>query len=201
MRRLRNIVFVLMLALLAASCGPRKIPKEDMEDIFYHMFLQDQRIKQDRDLRKQADTSQVYALILKSKGYNTDDYIYSLNYYLEEPEKMEKIMGNVASRIDKELKIVNKEIALEKWRGKMLAIYGRQIDTSKRPFPPVRPVDTLKVRFDGDSAYMHKVIDSLKLIPRDSLIFLRDTLLVQEDTLAQADTLVQSDTLAVRDSL
>ena len=187
---------LLALVLAVASCGPRKISKGDMEDIFYLMFLQDQKIRQDRSLRSIADTSLVYAGILESKGYDTDDYLYSLKEYLEEPAKMEKVMGNVAERIEKELKVVNSEIELERWRSKMLSIYQKQIDTTKFPKPRVRPVDTLKVRFEGDSAYMHKEIDSLKLIPRDSLIFLRDTLEVKEDTLAIADTLA-----AERDSL
>ena len=43
---------------------------------------------------------------------------------------------------------------------------------------------------------MHKEIDSMKLIPRDSLIFLRDTVEVKADTTAVADTLsVQKDSL------
>lgn len=196
MPRFHHIVILVLAALLASSCrGPRKIPGEDMEEIFYLVFMQDQRIKQDRSLRNLADTSQVYAGILKSMGYNTDDYIYSLHYYLEEPEKMEDVMKAVTERLERELKVVNKELEIERWRSKMMAIYGKKIDTAKRPQPPVRPVDTLKIRFDGDSAYMHKVIDSLKLIPRDSLIFLRDTLVVPKDTL------VLKDTLAVKDSL
>ena len=193
---------MLLAVLLVSSCGgPKKIPREDMEEIFYLMFMQDQRIKLDRSLKKQADTTQVYAGILKSMGYNTDDYIYSLNYYLEEPEKMEKVMTGVVERLEKELNVVRKELDLERWRAKMLAIYGQKIDTSLRPQPGVRPVDTLKIRFDGDSAYMHKLIDSLKLIPRDSLIFLRDTVTVVQDTLEITDSLAVADTLAVKDSL
>ena len=183
-----HIVLAVLALLALSACGPRRIPKGEMEDIFYQMFLQDQKIKQDRSLKQMADTSLVYEPILESKGYDTDDYLYSLHEYLAEPEKMEKIMGNVAERIEKELKGVKKEVELEKWRDKMLSIYRKQIDTTKYPRLRVRPVDTLKVRFDGDSAYMHKEIDSLKLIPRDSLIFLRDTLEVKADTLAVQDT-------------
>ncbi len=196
MPRFRHIVILVLAALLAFSCrGPKKIPREDMEEIFYLMFMQDQRIKLDRNIRNLADTSQVYSGILSSYGYNTDDYLFSLRYYLEEPEKMEDVMKGVTERIEKELKVVNKELEIERWRARMMAIYGKKIDTAKRPQPPVRPVDTLKIRFDGDSAYMHSVIDSLKLIPRDSLIFLRDTLVVAQDTTEVRDT------LAVKDSL
>ena len=182
-RTARHIVIAVLALLALSACGPRRIPKGDMEDIFYLMFIQDQKIKQDRNLKSIADTSLVYEGILESKGYDTDDYLYSLHEYLAEPEKMEKIMGNVAERLEKELKVVRKEVDLEKWRDKMLSIYLKQIDTTKYPKLRVRPVDTLKVRFDGDSAYVHKVVDSLKLIPRDSLIFLRDTLEVPADTL------------------
>lgn len=196
MPRLRHIVILVLAALLALSCrGPKKIPQEDMEEIFYLMFMQDQRIKLDRNIRNLADTSQVYSGILSSYGYNTDDYLFSLRYYLEEPEKMEDVMKGVTERIEKELKVVNKELEIERWRAKMMAIYGKKIDTAKRPQPPVRPVDTLKIRFDGDSAYMHSVIDSLKLIPRDSLIFLRDTLVVAKDTTEARDTLSVKDSL------
>ena len=188
-------VALLALVLAVASCGPRKISKGDMEDIFYLMFLQDQKIRQDRSLRSIADTSLVYAGILESKGYDTDDYLYSLKEYLEEPAKMEKVMGNVAERIEKELKVVNSEIELERWRSKMLSIYQKQIDTTKLPKVRVRPVDTLKVRFEGDSAYMHKEIDSLKLIPRDSLLFLRDTVIAVTDSLHVADSLQVADSL------
>lgn len=182
MKRIRHIVFALLAALAVCSCGPRQIPKDDMEEIFYLMFLQDQKIKQDRSLKNMADTTLVYEGILESLGYDTDDYLFSLKEYLEEPAKMEKIMGSVASRLEKELKGVKKDIELERWRDKMLSIYRMKPDTSKRPWPPVRPVDTLKIRFDGDSVYMHKVVDSLKLIPRDSLLFLRDTTTVEADT-------------------
>ena len=196
MARLSHIVFVVLLLLALQACGPKRISKGDMEEIFYLMFLQDQKIKQDRTLKQMADTTLVYAGILESKGYDTDDYLYSLHEYLAEPEKMEKIMGNVAERLEKELKVVRSEVEVEKWRDKMLSIYKKKIDTTKFPKPRIRPVDTLKVRFDGDSAYMYKEIDSLKLIPRDSLIFLRDTVEVKADSLALADTLtVQIDSL------
>lgn len=197
MLRFRNIALTLLVLLAISACGPKKISKGDMEEIFYEMFIQDQILKQDRTLRQMADTSLVYAGILESRGYDTDDYLYSLHEYLAEPEDMEKIMGNVAERIEKELKVVRSEVALEAWRDKMLSIYSKKIDTTKFPKPRIRPVDTLKVRFEGDSAYLHKEIDSLKLIPRDSLIFLRDTVEVKADTLLAA-----KDSLAVqKDSL
>ena len=176
MRRLLHIALVLLLSALALSCrGPRKIERGDMEEIVYRMLLQDQIIRMDPVLRRQADTSLVYEPIFKEFGYTTEDFRYSLNYYLEEPEKMEKVMEKVASRLEKEGKEVRREIKLQQWREKMLRIYRMEPDTSA-PRPGVRPVDTLRVRFEADSAYLHRELDSLDLMAPDSLLFVRDSL-------------------------
>ncbi|MBR4735482.1 MAG: hypothetical protein IK052_05255, partial [Bacteroidales bacterium] len=61
-----HIVLAVLALLALSACGPRRIPKGEMEDIFYQMFLQDQKIKQDRSLKQMADTSLVYEPILES---------------------------------------------------------------------------------------------------------------------------------------
>ena len=171
-----HIVALLTVLLLAASaCGPRKIPRDDMESILSDMLLQDQQIKINREIKRQADTSLVYEGIFQAYGYNTDDFLHSLSYYLEDPVRMEKIMGSVADRLEKEAKEVGKELDYLAWQEKMLRIYGMKPDTSA-PKPPVRPVDTLKIRFSDDSVWVEKPVDSLALVPKDSLLFVRDSL-------------------------
>ena len=91
MRKWLHIVLVLMLAV---SCGPRKIPRDDMEKIMADILLQDQQIKQDHKLRKEADTTLVYEGIFEAYDYDTDDFLYSLEYYLEDPARMEKLKEN-----------------------------------------------------------------------------------------------------------
>ena len=172
MRRALHIVLAL---LLVAACGPHRIPSDDMEDIVYRMLVQDQQLRQDPKLRKQADTMLVYEGIFQAYGYNTDDFLFSLEYYLEEPVRMEKVMGNVGDRLEKESKALQKEIDLERWRDKMLKIYGMAPDTTW-PKPPVRPVDTLLVRMGQDTVQLVLPPDSLPEIPKDSLLFVRDSL-------------------------
>ena len=186
MRRAFHIVLVL---LMVAACGPHRIPREDMEDILYRMLIQDQQIKQDPRLRKQADTMLVYEGIFQAYGFNTDDFLYSLEYYLEEPARMEKVMEKVGDRLEKESREVQKEVDLENWRNKLLMIYRMQPDTTW-PKPPVRPVDTLLVRLGKDTVQLVLPPDSLPEYPKDSLLFVRDTLLAPQDTL-----------LSVKDSL
>ena len=171
-----RVHILLLLALLAVSCGgPRKIPRDDMVDIVVDMLIQDQQLKQDPKLRVQNDSTLVYEGIFQAYGYDTDDFRYSLYYYLEDPSRMEKIMGDAAGILSKMAQATAREIDLEKWRQKMMALYAMQPDTSY-PRPSVRPVDTLPVRFDHDSVWIHRQVDSLTLLPTDSLIFRRDSL-------------------------
>ncbi len=153
MRKWLHIVLVLAVA---ASCGPRKIPRSDMERIMADIFIQDQQIKSDGTLRRQADTSLVYEGIFESYGYNTDDYLYSVEYYLQDPARMEKIMGKVADRLESEIKVVEKEVELENWRRRLMDIYRQKVDTTRLPRPRTRPVDTLHVRFDADSVWFYR---------------------------------------------
>lgn len=172
----KKVLHIALLLFLVVACGPRKIEREDMEEIFYQMLIQDQQLKQDPALRRQADTMLVYEGIFREFGYNTDDFLYSLEYYLAEPARMEKVMENVSARLGRESKEVKEQIALEQWRTKLLRIYNMTPDTTSLPHPRVRTVDTLVVRFGADSVHAVLPPDSLPAPPRDSLLFVRDTL-------------------------
>ncbi len=167
MRKWLHIVLVL---LLVVSCGPRKISRDDMEHIMADILVQDQQLKQDWALRKQADTSLVYAAIFDSYGYDTDDFLYSLEYYLTDPARMEKLMGNVAEKLEKEVNVLSREIERDDWREHFLRIYSFTVDTTKRPWPRKRAIDSLRVRFDADSVwFFHE--DSISIRELDTLLF------------------------------
>ena len=57
---MRRALYIVLVLVMAAACGPHRIPRDDMEDILYRMLVQDQQIRQDPQLRKQADTMLVY---------------------------------------------------------------------------------------------------------------------------------------------
>lgn len=160
MRRCLHIALVL---LLATACGPRTISREDMENILYDILIQEQQIRQDRDLKRIADTSLVYEGIFRKYGYSTPDYLHTLPEYLEESEKMEKLMGSVAERLEAESKLVSSEVDAETWRNRFLRIYGMTPDTTRRPKLPERAVDTLRIRFMDDSVQMVYPADTLQV--------------------------------------
>ncbi len=167
----KYLLHILCLVLLALSCqGPRVIPKDDMALVMREMLLQDQQVRSNLIPRARLDTVLVYEGIFEKYGYDTDDFLYSLEYYLAEPERMEKVMEETAGGLEKEAASMRETLQLQQWQQKLLRIYGMQPDTTA-PRPRVRAADTLKVRFQEDSVYFHKELDSLSLVPRDSLLY------------------------------
>jgi len=169
MRKFLHITALLLVVAVVSCEGPRVIGRKDMVKVMREMLLQDQQIRINLAGR-QADTLLVYEGIFEKYGYDTDDFRHSLDYYLAEPARMEKVMGEVAEGLEKEAKDIRGELELEQWRRNLMRIYGKQPDTTA-PQPRVRPVDTLQVRFSRDSVYLHKELDSLDLVPRDSLLY------------------------------
>ena len=167
---MKKALYIVLLLFLAAACGPRIISRDDMKAIVRDMLVQDQQVKQDPKLRRQADTSLVYEGIFEAYGYDTDDFLRSVEYYLKDPSRMEKIMASVAQGLEKDAKAVDKEIHLHEWREGLLRIYNRPVDTTRRPRPRVRPSDTLRVRFDGDTVWFFSV-DSIAMHDLDTLLF------------------------------
>ena len=169
MKRRLNI-FLLLVVLAAASCSQRRISREDMSAIFHDMFLQDQVVRQNRDLRRQTDTSLVYEGIFQKYGYTTRDYLYSIRHYIEEPEKLAKIMDRAEEMLTKEAEQTKALIEFLDWKEKLMAIYNMQPDTLLPEVPPP-PVDSLRVKFRRDSVFIDYPADTLvpPCFPADSL--------------------------------
>ena len=110
MKRFLHIVLVLLLAV--ACRGPRVIPKDTMTDIYTDMFLADQMVR-DADIpRAQMDTMLLYEAVFEKYGYDTEDYLYSLRYYLKDPERFGKVFENVAKRLEGEVEALKKIVEL-----------------------------------------------------------------------------------------
>ena len=110
MKRFLHIVLVLLLAV--ACRGPRVIPKDTMTDIYTDMFLADQMVR-DADIpRAQMDTMLLYEAVFEKYGYDTEDYLNSLRYYLKDPERFGKVFENVAKRLEGEVEALKKIVEL-----------------------------------------------------------------------------------------
>ena len=143
--RAGHIVLGILAVLLWVSCqnGPKRIPRDEMIEISQEMLLQDQVVRKDRTVRQQADSSLVYEGIFQRHGYNTDDYLYSLDYYLRDPERMAKIMAEVGDRMKAAAEGMTDEVTLYEWQEKMLALYDKPV-SSRLPKVPALPTRVVK---------------------------------------------------------
>lgn len=173
--RLRFWHIALVFLAVASCTGPRTIPRDKLGDIFHDMFLQDQQIKSDVSLKRIADTSLVYQGIFKKYGYDTDDYLYTINKYIKDPEKLSKVFEKVAERLLEESKDIRKEKDFLEWRTRFLAIYKHRIDTTSLPRVPLGAVDTMYFRLHKDQVQFFPPPDTLSPV-LDTMIFQIDSL-------------------------
>ncbi len=90
MQKLYIILFLIILT--AVSCDRHEIiPKKDLAEIYYEMYMTDEAIAKDRNLRRMTDSLHLYEPIFNKFGYTTEDYLHSVEHYLEDPEKYGKI--------------------------------------------------------------------------------------------------------------
>ena len=194
------VVLALAVGLSLASCGKKErvIPREKMAEIYAEMYVLDQWLDENRSLRREADTSLVYAPVLDKYGYTYDDYLNSVNVYMKDPTRYSRILRRTSeilgSRLT-ELKVEKKaqEDALKESRrlDSLRNLIHLNVDSLMNSMVRTAPSDSLVTAFDSlgfvdfrfvqtsDTTYdgpaMVIRIDSLA-VTADSLTVLTDTL-------------------------
>lgn len=126
---LANMFLAILALAFWVSCkeGPRCIPRDEMVDIYCELFLQDQAIHLNKSISDRADTVLVYEGIFRKHGYNTDDYLYSVEYYLRDPEHMAKIMDEVETRMEASARGMKEEVEIYDIQQELLAIWEKPV--------------------------------------------------------------------------
>lgn len=211
-RILQHILIVLAAALiLAPSCkreGARVIPRSKLAKIYAEMFVTDQWIQSKPGLRTIADTSLVYEPILEKYGYDSEDYQYSIDHYMDDPERFSRILRSTAEILDKDIKALRKKQAeiklheeekkeIAKFEIEMFQFYDELIsEDGLRGWS-----DSLDVVWDTIfNAYRFRRIPRTDTIYDGPRMIVKDTVVVT-DSLAVADSLVLADSLKKADSL
>lgn len=150
---MKKLLLLIVPFVLAVSChrGPERIPRGEMEEIMRDILLQDQYLKMQITPKRTKDTTLIYEGIFEQYGYTTDDFLYSLEYYLEDPARMEKVMEKVEARLKEESKQVGEEVKAQNWRSGFMRIYNLRPDMLHQPQPSSKALDTLFVQFNKDS--------------------------------------------------
>lgn len=108
MKRFKYLYCVWIIVLL--SCSRNVISEHDMVVIIAELHKADRYVNVNYQLLRKADTTRVYEAVLNKYDYSTDDFVKSLDYYLERPGKLKSIYLRAKAQIDKEDELVEKLI-------------------------------------------------------------------------------------------
>lgn len=156
-KRIFNIALIVAALAFAVACGgrPKLIPRKKLSIIVSEMLVRDQQLKADRGSYKWADTTLVYAEIFDKYGYDTDDYLYTIEKYLRDPERFSRVFRDAAAILGKEKSRVEREIARRDWRKQWFRFYHVPYDS---------------VHLDMEESYIKKLVEELELkYEKDSL--------------------------------
>jgi hypothetical protein len=147
------------------------------------MFLADQQVRKLNIPRPQMDTLLLYEAIFEKYGYDTDDYLYSLQHYLKDPERFAKVFDAVAKRLEGEVKSLDELIERQ----------SQETKKFRRKYPQI---DSLLAPFSKESFYAGQA-----RMERDTALYaaLYRLVAIQEDTLMMPVDSVEA--RALRDSL
>lgn len=196
------VVLALAVGLSLASCGKKErvIPKEKMAEIYAEMYVLDQWLDDNRSLRREADTSLVYAPVLDKYGYTYDDYLNSVDVYMKDPTRYSRILRRTSeilgSRLT-ELKAEKKaqEDALKESRrlDSLRNLIHLNVDSLMNSMVRAAPSDSLVTAFDSLGFVDFRFVQTsdttydgpAMVIRRDSLAVAADSLTVLTDTLPE----------------
>ena len=106
-----------LTALLAAFClcacdkDGKVIPRKKFARIYAEMFLSDAWLTTaPSEARMQADTTAFYEPVFEKYGYTVEDYLASVSYYLQDPDRFSRILKRSGQLLDSEFKAVQAQL-------------------------------------------------------------------------------------------
>ena len=183
-------VLLSFAAVVFSSCNmseEKVIPRGKLARIYAEMLMTDQWIQSTPGVRLIADTSLVYVPVLESHGYTTEDYMRSVDEYMEDPERFSRILRHTSDILEKRLKELRKlQGEIEEAR---LAARIKTNFKAEELFP-----------YLGDEPYVH-YYDSIAFVPDSTtLMYMLVPIERADTTYDQLRMIIRTDSLAT-DSL
>ena len=204
----------LLVILLAVGCSrrPKLISAENLSKIHMEMLLADQWLRLNDNNRRKADTSLVYAPIMKKYGYTVEDYRYSVDHYLDTPEEFTKIFDRTTELLNKSMDSLNRaqqaKYKADSTLRALLAVKVPRPEMYSKFFEGMYARDTFAAQLDSMGVYrLERILHDtmfkgpllvIKEKPQpDSLAADADSLLASNDSLQRmkVDTAVVIETL------
>ena len=207
MKRFLLNMMLMLGACFLTSCVKDEvevIPRSKLAQIYAEMLVTDQWITNTQGVRLMADTSMVYEPILEKYGYDIEDYLHSVDAYMDDPERFARIFRTSGEIIEKRLKELRRQQYI---LDQIASLPNIRVDFRPEKFAPylfgesyVHYYDSLAVVVDTadlsyklmDIARSDTTYDGIRMVIRDT---------IPADSLAVADSLALADSLAKTDSL
>ena len=124
---------VLSLLFLAVSCGKSDapVPAETMGQLMYEMYVIDEYLYSNGEIRAQSDSEYVYLPILEKYGLSVDDFNDALDYYLRHVEEFKEISSSVSERLKSELAALDSAVASKPTDIKAIKEQPAEADSAK----------------------------------------------------------------------
>ena len=191
-----GLALLAVAVLLAVSCNGDKvrvIPRSKLARIYAEMFVTDQWIQSTPNIRTIADTSLVYEPILQKYGFTSEDYQLSVEHYMDDPERFSRILRTTSDILDKRIRELRKQAALQAEAREKSKRFDYGIDRSKLLFSVLPDAesknwsDTLVFEWDSlDCCYR------VRMAPRKDTVYEGVRMIVQMDTLSVDSLAVDS---------
>ncbi len=160
MKRLSSYILALLAAVaLFFSCekkSGRIIPENKLAGIYVDMLVLDEWIKLEA-LSRVADTSVVYEPIFNRHGYTTEDYLASVDHYLNDPVKFAKIFKKVETIITDHVEEIGREEILKQKadsaKARFESLKFRRLEPYSRFFEELYSQDTINLVLDEYGSY------------------------------------------------
>ena len=185
MKRILHIVLVLVA--VAACQNPRIIPKDTLTDIYEDMFFADQLVRERNLPQPQMDTLLVYEAVFNKYGYNTDDYLNSVRYYLKDPERFAKVFDEVNRRLEAKVKELDRLIEYRQRLDEKRAVTYPLLDSILTPFSK-EAVFVGLARVERDSS-AYPAWFRLTAVQEDTLMVPVDSVEARKERKARLDSL------------
>ena len=119
MKYFTRYIIPFLIAASVCSCREKaSIPRSTMSKIYYDIYMTDEALKDDFNLRKKADSLMVYAPVFRKYGYTVEDYQQSVDIYMQRPDKFLKIFEDTRKMLEKRMAGLKKKAESEdKWSG------------------------------------------------------------------------------------
>lgn len=126
-----GIIVASAILSCSAGGGGKVIPRKVFAEIYADMFVADQWAHSSSwQYRTTLDTTELYEPIFRKYGYTADDYIASVDYYLEDPVRYERILQRAYDIITARQEVLDEE-RKEKERQELLESRSEEENTDE----------------------------------------------------------------------